>query len=52
MIMLLGSDDHAFSGIPCVGVIAYLGVTMGTKFYTIKFKDQITLGSDFISIHF
>jgi hypothetical protein len=25
---------------------------MGLKFYTIKLKDRIGLGSDFISIHF
>jgi hypothetical protein len=29
-----------------------LGVVMGSKFYTKKFKDQIGLGSDSISIHF
>jgi hypothetical protein len=29
-----------------------LGVTIGSKFYTIKFKDRIGLGSDSISIHF
>jgi hypothetical protein len=27
-------------------------VTMGSKFYTIRFKDQIELGSSPISIHF
>jgi hypothetical protein len=29
----------------------HLGLTMGSKFYT-RFKDQIRLGSDPISIHF
>jgi hypothetical protein len=29
-----------------------LGLTMGCKFCTIKFKDQVGLGSDFISSHF
>jgi hypothetical protein len=29
-----------------------LGMVMGTKFYTIKFKDRIILGSDCISIYF
>ena len=29
-----------------------LGVTMASKFYTIRFKDRIGLGSDSISIHF
>jgi hypothetical protein len=28
------------------------GVRMGSKFYTITFKDQIRLGSSSISIHF
>jgi hypothetical protein len=29
-----------------------LGLTMGYKFCTIRFKDRIGLGSDFISNHF
>jgi hypothetical protein len=29
-----------------------LGLTMGLKFYTIKLKDRIGLGSSFVSIHF
>jgi hypothetical protein len=29
-----------------------LGLTMGLKFYTIKLKDRIGLGSGFVSIHF
>jgi hypothetical protein len=31
---------------------AGLGLTMGLKFYTIKLKDRIGLGSGFVSIHF
>jgi hypothetical protein len=34
------------------GVAARIGVTMGSKFYTIKFKDRIGLGSGSIPIHF
>jgi hypothetical protein len=30
----------------------HLELTMGSKFYTIRFKDQIRLGSDSISIYF
>jgi hypothetical protein len=30
----------------------HVGVTMYSKFYTIKFKDQSELGSSSISIHF
>jgi hypothetical protein len=30
----------------------HLWVTMGSKFYTIRFKNRIGLGSDPISIHF
>jgi hypothetical protein len=29
-----------------------VGLTMGLKFYTIKLKDQIGLGSGFVFIHF
>ena len=29
-----------------------VGLTMGLKFYTIKLKDRIGLGSGFVSIHF
>jgi hypothetical protein len=37
----------------CGGVQGlYLGVTMGSKFYTIRFKDRIGLGSGPIYIHF
>jgi hypothetical protein len=31
---------------------ACLGMMMGSKFYTIKFKDQIILGSSSSSIYF
>jgi hypothetical protein len=31
---------------------AHLGLTMGRKFCTIRFKDQVGLGSGFISSHF
>jgi hypothetical protein len=30
----------------------YIGVTMCSKFYIIRFKDRIGLGSGSISIHF
>jgi hypothetical protein len=33
-------------------LVAWLGVVMSFKFYTIKFNDQIELGLSFISIHF
>jgi hypothetical protein len=33
-------------------VRAEVGVVMGSKFYTINFKDQIIFGSSSISIHF
>jgi hypothetical protein len=45
----MANDDHI------EGVVAHarrLGVTMGFKFYTIKYKDWIELGSVSISIHF
>jgi hypothetical protein len=32
--------------------LPYVGVTMGSIFYTIKFKVRVGLGSCFISIHF
>jgi hypothetical protein len=32
--------------------VVQLGLTMGLKFYTIKLKDRIGLGSGFVSIHF
>jgi hypothetical protein len=32
--------------------LSLVGVVMGSKFYTIKFKDQIRLASGSISIHF
>jgi hypothetical protein len=34
------------------GEASLLGVTMGSQFYTIRFKDRIGLGSGSISIHF
>jgi hypothetical protein len=34
------------------GLWLYLGLTMGCKFCTIRFKDQVGLGSGFISSHF
>jgi hypothetical protein len=34
------------------GILVYLGVTMDSKFYTIKCKDRIGLGSGPNSIHF
>jgi hypothetical protein len=33
-------------------LVAWLGVVMSFKFYTIKFNDQIELGLSFIPIHF
>jgi hypothetical protein len=33
-------------------LVSQLGVVMGSKLYTIKFKDRIGLGSGSISIHF
>jgi hypothetical protein len=32
--------------------LTHVGLTMGFKFYTIKLKDRIGLGSGFVSIHF
>jgi hypothetical protein len=32
--------------------VEVLGLTMGCKFCTIRFKDQVGLGSGFISSHF
>jgi hypothetical protein len=34
------------------GAQLYLEVTMNSKFYTIRLKDQIGLGADYIFIHF
>jgi hypothetical protein len=39
-----GSERYMF----CI----YVGVTVDSKFYTIKFNDQSELGSSYISIHF
>jgi hypothetical protein len=41
--------------VPCFHMVAielYLRVTMNSKFYTIRFKDQVGLESNFIYINF
>jgi hypothetical protein len=47
IINIIADDNHCE-----MDKIRYTGVTMGSKFYTIKFKNRIRLGSGSISIHF
>jgi hypothetical protein len=48
--LLVVLPDEVHPGL--ISEVVHLGLTMGCKFCTIRFKDQVGLGSGFISSHF
>jgi hypothetical protein len=45
-------DRHTTTNKEGDSSVPHLGVVMGSRFYTIKFKDRIESGSCYIPIHF